>query len=125
MSWAWVRAYRVSRRLKKEWTSYLTSVETFEQTMLEMKNNNNNIINNNNTKTIEIQNQLQSTYSKLDVFLKDFIESLNDSVEQYKKSVTEKLSVDSIYGDCQTLLLDLVKASKQIVNNVKTINTKI
>ena len=47
MSWAWVRAYRVSRRLKKEWTSYLTSVETFEQTMLEMKNNNNNIINNN------------------------------------------------------------------------------
>ena len=67
----------------------------------------------NNTKTIELQNQLQSTYSKLDVFLKDFIESLNDSVEQYKKSVTEKLSVDSIYGDCQTLLLELVKASKQ------------
>jgi hypothetical protein len=93
------------------WACYLTSVETFEQTMLETKNNNdNNIMNNNNnnnttsnlgnnnSKTSEIQNQLQSTYAKLDVFLKDFIESLNDSVEQYKKSVTEKLSVDSIYG---------------------------
>ena len=112
MSWAWVRTYRVSRRLKKEWAAYLASTENLEQIIVDDSNNKNIGVG------TSARGALNSTYLKLDIFLKDFIDSLSDTVEQSKKSQTAFVSVDAIYGDCQTLLLDLVKASKRIVHNM-------
>ena len=65
-----------------------------------------------------VSNSIESSNVKLDVFLKDFIESLNESVEQSKPGAA-KFSVEAVYGDCQSLLLDLVKATKRLVSVFK------
>ena len=70
--------------------------------------------------TMAVSNSIVSSNAKLDVFLKDFIESLNESVEQSKKPGASKFSVEAVYGDCQSLLLDLVKATKRLVSVFKS-----
>ena len=116
MSWAWVKAYRVSRRLKREWATYLASVDALEQNK---DSGGAKGVNASPDATMAVSNSLVSSNAKLDVFLKDFIESLNESVEQSKKPGAAKFSVEAVYGDCQSLLLDLVKATKRLVSVFK------
>ena len=100
----------MSRRLKREWATYLASVD---------ESGGAEGINASPDATMAVSNSIESSNVKLDVFLKDFIESLNESVEQSKKPGASKFSVEAVYGDCQSLLLDLVKATKRLVSVFK------
>jgi hypothetical protein len=107
MSYSWVRSYLVSRRLKKEWGAFQAQ---FDSSFVD-------------TKGTDPLNA--AARGKLAIFLKDFDTSHSEAYGTAEHTEVDHYSADAMYGDCETLLLNLTTAVLPRLAQTKRSNLKL